>query len=186
MVTMIKKIFTLIFCLLVFFAISNAQPPNYALQAISGTYTALSGGTSVTLTYNGAANYDDGIAIPANAIPIGFSFNYNGTNYTTIRPCANGWATFSSTALTNNTDTWTNNLASGPAANQRPLLAPLWDDNDMGAIDAVTYQLSGSSPNRILTIEWANAKWDFNAALGVMSFQVKLYETSNVIEFVYK
>src|SRR5690242_18449193 len=107
---MIKKIFTLIFCLSLLFSISKAQAPNYAFQAATGTYTPLTGGTAVTLTYNGSANYDDGIATPANAIPIGFTFNYNGTNYTSIRPCANGWATFSITALTNNTDTWTNNL----------------------------------------------------------------------------
>src|SRR4029078_872962 len=153
-----------------------AQAPNYAFQAATGTYTALTGGTALPFTYNGATNHDDGITTPANAVPIGFTFNYNGTNYTTIRPCANGWATFSTTALTNNTDTWTNNLVSGPAANQRPFIAPLWDDNDMVALGSVTYQLSGNSPDRVLTIEWTNTKWDFNATLGVISFQVKLYE----------
>jgi hypothetical protein len=164
---------------------SNAQPPNYAFQAISGTYTPISGGTAVILTYNGAANNDDGITTPANAVPIGFTFNYNGTNYTTIKPCANGWASFSVTALANNADTWTNNLSTGPVANQRPLIAPLWDDMDMGA-GSVSYLLSGSAPNRVMTIEWSMCKWDFNAIAPVMSFQVKLYETSNIIEYRYR
>jgi hypothetical protein len=162
-----------------------SQAPGYAFQAASGTYTPLVGGTPVVLTYNGAANNDDGITIPANAVPIGFTFNYNGTNYTSIKPCANGFASFSTTALTNSTDTWTNALATGPAANQRPLIAPLWDDNDMGA-GAVTYQLSGIAPNRVLTIEWLNAKWEYNATTPAISFQAKLYETTNVIEFVYR
>ncbi len=118
-------------------------------------------------------------------MPIGFTFNYNGTNYTTIKPCANGWASFSTTALSNNTDTWTNNLNSGPAANQRPIIAPLWDDMDMGS-GSVTYQLSGVAPNRVLTIEWLNCKWDYNAIGAAISFQVKLYETTNIIEFVYR
>ena len=183
---MIKKIFTLLFLIVLLFSKTNAQPPNYAFQATSGTFTPLTGGIPVVLTYNAAANYDDGITTPANAIPIGFTFNYNGTNYTAIKPCANGWASFSTTALANNTDTWTNNLVTGPAANQRPFIAPLWDDNDMVANGGVTYQLSGTSPNQVLTIEWTNAKWDFNAPLGVISFQVKLYETTNIIEFVYK
>lgn len=165
---------------------SSAQAPGYALQSVSGTYTPLVGGTAVTLTYNGTANYDDGIATPANAINIGFTFNYNGTNYTQIRPCANGFASFSTTALANNTDTWTNNMASGPAANQRAIISPFWDDLDMGASGAVSYQLSGSAPNRVLTIEWANAKWEYPAISGVISFQVKLYETSNNIEFIYR
>lgn len=183
---MIKRIFTLLFFIVLLFSKANAQPPNYAFQAASGTYTPLTGGTAVVLTYNAAANYDDGITTPANAIPIGFTFNYNGTNYTSIKPCANGWASFSTTALANNADTWTNNLATGPVANQRPFIAPLWDDNDMGANGAVSYKLSGTSPNQVLTIEWTNAKWDFNATVGVISFQVKLYETTNVIEFIYK
>ena len=46
---------------------SLSQVPGYALQAVSGTYTPLAGGTAVTLTYNGAANNDDGIATPADA-----------------------------------------------------------------------------------------------------------------------
>ena len=183
---MIKRIFTLLFFIVLLFSKSNAQPPNYAFQAASGTFTPLTGGTAVVLTYNAATNYDDGITTPANAIPIGFTFNYNGTNYTTIKPCANGWASFSTTALANNVDTWTNNLVTGPATNQRPFIAPLWDDNDMVANGGVTYQLSGTSPNQVLTIEWTNAKWDFNAPVGVISFQVKLYETTNIIEFIYK
>jgi hypothetical protein len=165
---------------------ASAQPPGYAFQAASGTYTPLVGGTSVILTYNGAANNDDGITIPANAVPIGFTFNYNGTNYTAIKPCANGYASFSTTAQTNNTDTWTNNLVTGPAANQRPIIAPLWDDLDMVTASAVTWQLSGTAPNQVLTIQWANARWQYNATAGGISFQVKLYETSNIIEFVYK
>lgn len=162
-----------------------AQAPNYAFQAASGTYTSITGGTAVTMTYNGSTNHDDGITTPANAIPIGFTFNYNGTNYTFIKPCANGWASFSTTALTNNTDTWTNNLATGPAANQRPLIAPLWDDMDLTS-GSVSWLLSGTAPDRVLTIEWTGAKWDYNAASATMSFQVKLYETTNVIEFIYK
>jgi hypothetical protein len=162
----------------------SAQAPNYAFQAAAGTYTAISGGTAVILTYNGAANNDDGITTPANAVPIGFPFNYNGTNYTLIKPCANGWASFSTTALANNADSWTNNLPTGPVANQRPMIAPLWDDMDMSA-GSVTYQLSGATPGRVLTIQWSGCKWDFNAASAVMSFQVKLYETSNIIEFIY-
>jgi hypothetical protein len=181
---MIKRLLCFI-TVLFLFAHLSAQAPNYAFQAVSGTYTPLVGGTAVTLTYNAATNYDDGITTPANAIPIGFSFNYNGIAYTSIKPCANGWASFSTTALANNTDTWSNNLTSGPAANQRPLISPFWDDLDMGVNGAVSYQLSGLAPNRVLTIQWANAKWEYAALTGVISFQAKLYETTNVIEFVY-
>ena len=50
----------LLFCFigLVFVLTAKAQPPNYTFQALTGTYAPISGGTSVVLTYNGAANYD--------------------------------------------------------------------------------------------------------------------------------
>jgi hypothetical protein len=162
----------------------NAQMPLYSFSASSGTYTAITGGTAVTLTYNGANNNDDGMSIPANAIPIGFTFNYNGTNYTTLRACANGFAVFGTTALANNTDTWSNSLVSGVSV-QRPILAPLWDDMDLTA-GTISYVTTGSSPSRVFTLQWANAKWDYNALGACMSFQLKLYETTNVIEFVYQ
>ncbi|TMI61539.1 MAG: T9SS type A sorting domain-containing protein [Bacteroidetes bacterium] len=177
------KFLTTVLAILIVYTV-NAQPL-YSFEAVSGTYTPISGGTAVTLTYNAAANNDDGIATPANAVPIGFTFTYNGVPYTTIRPCANGFAAFGSTALANNTDTWSNSLVSGVSA-QRPIVALLWDDLDMGVAGAVSYVLTGSAPSRVLTIQWANAKWDFNALGGVMSFQLKLYETTNVIEFVYQ
>jgi GEVED domain/Secretion system C-terminal sorting domain len=177
------KFLSTVLAILVAYTLS-AQPL-YSFEAASGTYTPITGGTAVVFTYNGAANNDDGIATPANAVPIGFTFTYNGVPYTTIRPCANGFAAFGSTALANNTDTWNNSLVSAVSA-QRPIVAPLWDDLDMGVAGAVSYLLSGSAPSRVLTIQWANAKWDFNALGGVMSFQLKLYETTNVIEFVYQ
>src|SRR5687768_12934347 len=106
---MIKKLLIFFIGSFVFCQYTFAQPA-YALLPLSGTYTPVTGGTPVVLTYNGTGNNDDGIATPANAIPIGFTFNYNGANYTMIRPCANGLASFSTTALANNTNNWTNNL----------------------------------------------------------------------------
>jgi hypothetical protein len=181
---MIKNLLCLFIILISSQLTINAQSPNYAFLATSGTYTPISGGTNVILTYNGVTNNDDGIATPANAVPIGFTFFYNGTPYTTIRPCANGFATFSSTPMPNNTDTWTNSLTSG-VGSIRPIISPLWDDLDMGS-GSVTYLLSGSAPARVLTIQWANALWEYNAPSPVISFQVKLYETTNVIEFIYR
>ena len=43
----------------------------------------------------------------------------------------------------------------------------------------------------MLTVEWRNWFWDKNAANAAIpnptiSFQVKLYETTNVVEFIYR
>jgi hypothetical protein len=50
----------------------------------------------------------------------------------------------------------------------------------------VYYQVTGSAPNRVLTIEWDQAR-PYTVALGSSSvnYQLKIYETSNAIEFLY-
>ncbi|GAB2810501.1 GEVED domain-containing protein [Ferruginibacter profundus] len=176
---MLKKIlYNLIAFLLFFSVIAQAQVPAYTFTAASGTYTPVTGGTTVSYLYGTAANADDGYA----AVTIGFNFIYNGVTYTVIRPCANGFATFG-TVLTGTTDTWTNDL-SGGLGTGRPVVAPLWDDMDNSGGNT-TYLLSGTAPNRVLTIQWFNSKWQYSGLTGAISFQLKLYETTNVIEFVY-
>ncbi|WP_170865248.1 beta strand repeat-containing protein [Hymenobacter psychrotolerans] len=75
----------------------------------------------------------------------------------------------------------------------RPLVAPLWDDLDGKAtVGGVTnssranYSTTGSAPNRIFTFEWKNWEWNWNSTSPVVSFQVKLYEGTNVVQFVYQ
>jgi len=177
-----KKFYSLLLFVLLFFVYGNAQM-NYNFSAISGTYTALSSGTNPTiLPTTSGGNTDEGYA---NNLSIGFSFSYNGTNYTSFGICTNGFIYLGSSGLSNSSITYDNNLATGlPAA--RPIIAPLWDDIDVQTTTNIKYLVSGSAPNRVLTIEWANALWDPFAAAAAISFQVKLYETTNVIEFIYK
>ena len=173
-----KKLLNFFIGIALFANYTHAQAPAYAFSATSGTYTQITG-TSIAYLYNGAANSDDGFA----TIPIGFTFNYNGTNYTNLVVQANGWAGFGTGAIPNNTDTWTNNLLGLTAG--RPIVAPLWDDMDNTGGGTV-YSVSGSASNRVLTVQWTNQKWRYDAAAGVISYQLKLYETTNVIEFIYR
>jgi hypothetical protein len=168
-----RKIFTLIICFVLFFS-PKAQPPNYAFQAESGVYTPLIGGTVAVIT---SGDLDDGFS---NALPIGFTFNYNGTNYTTISASANGW-----TALGTNITitTSTTNLTSGA---NRPKLAPLYEDIALVSNSNLTYATTGAVGSRIFTLQYANLLWDFAATTPTISFQVKLYEGTNIIEFVYQ
>ena len=171
---MIKKIFTLLFFIVLLFSKSIAQPPNYAFQAESGVYTPLVGGTVAVIT---SGDFDDGFS---NALPIGFTFTYNGINYTTISASANGW-----TALGTNITltTSTTNLSSGA---NRPKLAPLYEDIHLVNNSNLTYATTGVAGSRVFTIQYANTLWDFAATTPSLSFQVKLYEGTNVVEFVYQ
>jgi hypothetical protein len=50
----------------------------------------------------------------------------------------------------------------------------------------IYYQTTGSAPGRILTVEWYQMGNYYGSELGSASYEILLYETSNVIEFVYE
>jgi hypothetical protein len=150
----------------------EAQVSLYTMTPLSGTFTPLSGATATSLS----ATADDGLS---TAFPIGFDFTYDGVIYTSLRASSNGLLTFNATG----TSTTTNNLAT-TTTSARPGVAPLWDD--LQCTVGVKYQLSGTAPNRVLTVEWLNMEWNYGANVPVISFQVKLFETSNIIDFIYR
>lgn len=170
------KKFTLFFLgslIFAFLIIPDALPQGYIFTPSSGTFTVLSGGASPSFT----GDTDDGyMATPEN---IGFTFKYWGTDYTTFAVSTNGWMTLGQAAALGST----NDLSAGTP---RPIIAPLWDDMDLQAFTNFTYKTEGGTPNRIFTAEWLNVKWNYNAAGSVISFQVKLYEGINKIEFIYR
>src|SRR6185503_19284041 len=91
--------FYLVLCavIAVFFASSaNAQVTNYSFASSGGSFNAL-GGTRTILS-TGA--WDDS---PAGiSIPLGFTFNYNGSNFTSCNINLNGYITFGTTTGTTN------------------------------------------------------------------------------------
>ena len=155
----------------------KAQITSYGFSNYLGTFTE----NSSSATLLPSVRVDTGISTNQ---PIGFNFVYNGVTYTQFKMSSNGFITLNSTggsALT------TNDLSAANAAT-RPIIAPLWDDLD-GATPTnsqASYELSGVAPNRVLTVEWKNWEWNYSSSTAVISFQVKLYETSNEIEFVYR
>lgn len=190
---MFRKLRLTFLALAIGIGISQAQLSTYNFSATTGgaaAFVPISGGTSPSFTALfptfGIGAADEGIA---TNLPIGFSFRYLGTNYTTITMNSNGFAYFGTGTFTGTSEPWVNNLAAGITAGPtgvRPIIAPLWADMDMTNTSNMKYTTTGVAPGRVFTMEWLNAKWDYNAANAGMSFQVKLYETSNIIEFIYR
>lgn len=148
---------------------------NYSFAATSGTFTALSGSTTPS---GGIGTVDDGYF---NSIPVGFDFWYMGTRYTTVSASTNGWLTLGADI----TDAlYINNLTSGGAP--RPVIAPLWDDLNIQAAGNVTYLTSGSAGSRIFTLQCLLNKWNYTASGNTISFQIKLYEATGKIQFIYR
>jgi Secretion system C-terminal sorting domain len=172
--TCIKKCWPVL--LLMFCCSIHAFSQRYDFAASSGTFTPLVGGVAVD-----AIEFDDALS---GTLPIGFTFNYFGTNYTQFKVSSNGFITFD-VASTSSSNT---NEIQFSFDTER--IAPLWDDLD-GAAGTASYLVSGSAPSRVLMIEWLNWQWDFQATAAGISFQVKLYESThaispNKIEFVYR
>ena len=163
---------------LLFLAVTqvNAQAGAYSFTALSGTFTPLVGGTSVA-----AIQVDD---LMSAAITLPFTFTFNGVGYTAVKASSNGILTFNTGA----TSSYLTNDLDFASTLVRPLVAPLWDDLDGSTIygGAASYQTSGVTPNQVFTFEWKNWQWNYTTTTGVISFQVKLYEGSNIIEFVYQ
>ena len=148
---------------------------NYGFAASSGTYTPVS--TSATAVTSILA--DDAIS---GAIPLGFTFNYAGVDYTTVYASSNGFISFNPSASSTNT-----NQPQTASTSSRPLLAPLWDDleGDATVGSAAHYETTGAAGSRVFTFQWKNWLWNYSATVPSISFQVKLYEANGKIEFVY-
>ncbi len=157
----------------------NATPfaQKYAFQATTGTYTPVSG-SATQLT---SVQADTAISAAQN---IGFNFVYDGNTYTQFKMSSNG---FISLNMSGTSSLGTNNLSTANATS-RPIIAPLWDDTDGSATGGsyAGYEVTGTAPNRVLTVEWRNWEWIWSSTNPVISYQVKLYEGTNVIEYIYR
>lgn len=153
---------------------------SYQLTPSAGTFTPLVGGTSVPTILR-----DDAVS---GSLPIGFSFSFGGVSYPSFQASSNGLLGFGG-SLTDAgayaSNTLTGSILSGASL---PALAPFWTDlsGSPGTGATAQYALGGTAPNRVLTMEWLNYK-DLNGdAPDYISFQVKLYETTNRIEYIYR
>ncbi|MBC8084104.1 MAG: T9SS type A sorting domain-containing protein [Hymenobacter sp.] len=151
-----------------------------------GTYADL--GTSGTAI--ATANTDDASSA---ATPIGFTFTYNGTAFTDFVLNTNGYLKLGSTApaapfFTDGGQSIMNGPIGGADAN---LLLPFNQDLLAGSAGGTEYRVAttGTAPNRVCTVQWKNvsdkARTTFGVQYANISFQAKLYETSNQIDFVY-
>lgn len=169
-------------------------------------YTDISGtGTAVTSWRNGTSA-DDNLS---NTLNIGFSFPYDGGIHTQFRVSTEGFITFNTSTNVNGADlpafgvcsntieayTYDNTkfTASGIGGTLASI-APFYNDlfcNVNSLNTSMHYLLSGSTPNRVLTVQWRGMANDWSGDSdcsntgGNLNFQVKIYETSGNIEFYY-
>jgi hypothetical protein len=168
-----KRIYVFTLCLFCFFTfsynISIAQVSLYAFAQQSGSYTELTGGTSLTYAGQDTSFRDR---------PIGFTFLYNGQNYTKFGIHDNGFI-----VLGSGIPTLTNNPISQANAANNVISGFGFGLYKQTGLYQLSYNTTGSAPNRILTVQWKNYKTLVSNT--AINFQIKLYETSNKIEVIY-
>ena len=145
--------------------------------------------------------YDDNRSYP---VPIGFDFWYDGSRYTQFSVSTNGFMDFDASTWNGGSGSvqptnpygpystdFVNPTRSAPSGGVGTVtaLAPLYYDlttwqTTVPLGNSVKYLLTGTAPNRVLTVEWIDMSTWRNQA-DTLDFQVKLYETTGVIEYYY-
>ena len=169
---------------------AQAQNLNYTVNNATNlvtTYTDL-GTTGTAIT---TANTDDANSA---AQAIGFSFSYGGTAYTQFVLNTNGFIKLGSTAPSSAAlfidETDGSSIVDPFQGAETNIIAPLNVDLKAGATSGTEYRVTttGTAGARVCTIQWKNVQDKANVRptqYTNMSFQVRLYEGTNVIELVY-
>lgn len=116
-------------------------------------------------------------------VPLNFNFTYFGNNYTTCAISTNGYIQFGTGG--GGFSPWSVNAAIPSAANPTNSIMAPWGDiyPGLNGQGTVRYKTIGTAPNRIFVVEWLdNPVFSSSCSQFCYGTQIKLYETSNVIE----
>jgi hypothetical protein len=164
-----KLVLLLIFTVMAFSA--GALVSEYSFAGTQGTYTEITGGTVLGST----ANDDESF----NAIPLGFTFTYNGVDYTQISVQTDAFIAFGP-EVANNT------LAISSATGTNNIVAALNRDLKSRDNGELSYLLTGTEPNRVFIVQWKNyRRIPTSAANDVFNFQIQIQENGDKVVFAY-
>jgi hypothetical protein len=172
----LKKLFLLI----MFFAVTQsglwAQVANYAYSLTTSTYTPLTTFTSVTADSGlTSGTSDDGFKV----ITLPFSFTFNGTAYTTVTMCTNGWVGMGTQAPTLAQSRNPLRMFDNTAPNN--IIAPYYRDGNanFGSGGSLRY---GNGATGVFVMEWNNVSGDdyFTNSTILLKFQVSIFGPTSV------
>lgn len=154
----------------------SQEASTYVYSTSTGaTLNAMTGATDLS-----PADRDDGVSTLQN---IGFTFSFENINYTQFSASVDGFIRLGGTAAT---PQFSNGIVS---TTNIPKIFPYWDDLALGNTTApagtLRTVLVGTSPNQIRIVEWFVTVPRSTGGAANSTFQLWLYETTNVIEFRY-
>ncbi len=163
---------------------------SYAQTGNNGIYigndTSICGGANLALhaTLNVLSNVSsNGINLSddvySQVIPIGFTFNFYGNNYSQCLISTNGYITFN-TASSGGYSPWSINAPIPSSLDPTNAIMGPWQDVNPGAGGSIVYASFGTAPNRKFVVQWDNPM--FSCTNLCFGNQIILYESSNIIE----
>ncbi len=161
----------------------GAMSPN-AIVVSTYPFTATSGvpleNMSTGTTQLIGADQED---TPSAVTNIGFDFWFDGVRFTQFSCNPNGLFRFGPVAVSIAFD----NQTGFETTTDAPKVAPYFDDLATGTNGKVHYKTIGVAPNRKLVVEWLNVQIPHvgTGNPGAGTFQMWLFETTGVVEFVY-
>ncbi len=151
----------------------TANAYTFSTNASGGTLASMGGSTNLL------SNSADDTPSSVQTFPSSFAFVFEGVSYTQYSVSPDGWLKLGGGAATSQ---FTNAVTS---ATNVPKLYPFWDDLATGSDGHVSYKMFGSAPNRHFVIEWQVTVPRSTGGTSNSTFQLWLFETTNVVEFHY-
>ncbi|MCC6371812.1 MAG: T9SS type A sorting domain-containing protein [Bacteroidia bacterium] len=193
-----KKAFFTWGLIFLFIAQFKSQFAIYTFTQMAGTYSPITGGTvygSQTtddeVFINTAAPFGNAIGTSGTGLPIGFNFFINGNIYDRIGISANGFIFLGQTTSTPAIVTQISNqfapISSTTIANsnlQHKVSAFGLDIQSQNNFGEIRMQTIGTSPNQTMVVQWTSYR-KYNNTGDDYNFQIRLCQTTNVIEVIY-
>jgi len=112
-------------------------------------------------------------------VPIGFDFEFYNQVYNSLWASSNGYLTFDSTDITDYS-----NSAIPDTTLPNSLIAPFWDDLDLGSGGTIFYETTGVAPNRQFIVMYDQVPL-YSDGGSSLTFEVILSESDKSMAFIY-
>ncbi len=146
----------------------------YTFSQSAGVYNEITEGT---LYGTGAGLSDTNF----NAVNIGFTFVFDGIDYIQVSISPKGFLRMGGTLFS---DACAFKPISSTASSCQNLVSALANDLQGNPDAELRSETTGVEPNRIFTVQWKDFRY-YDASGDSFDFQIKLYETTNQVDFVY-
>ena len=163
------------------FSLTTVSAQLYTRSTFNAAYVPITTGGGATVS---TATGND---VNQTAIPLGFTLNYAGVNYTTVGLNTNGLLWFDAVAPSAAEGVSNSNMIVPGAGGTDKSISAWWTDMADDASSDILYQTQGITPNQTFTVQYTNYP-HYNGAVGTnirLNFQIVFYEGNNVIEFNY-